>query len=149
MWHSRWGRESLLEMSSSGSGVFGGNRVTTKMRQPPPKTPDPFRLALAFALVLPILALSALADDPAGDFATAVKPFLTTYCVSCHGATKQKGDRRFDELTGEIADDNGLVDLQDIVDQLNLGEMPPPKEKKQPTGEERRKITAWLTARIE
>ena len=93
------------------------------------------------------------ADEPPtptrATFDGVVKPFLTTYCISCHGAAKQKGDRRLDELTGEIADDNGLVDLQDIVDQLNLGEMPPPKEKKQPTDDERRQMTTWLTGKID
>ncbi len=82
-------------------------------------------------------------------FDDQVKPFLTKYCISCHGPTKQKGERRFDELTGKIADDNSLIDLQDIVDQLNLGEMPPPKEKLQPSDKERRQTIAWLTARIE
>ena len=81
-------------------------------------------------------------------FADQVKPFLTTYCVSCHGSEKQKGERRFDKLTGEISDDNSLVDLQDILDQLNLGEMPP-KDARQPSDEERRRVTAWLTTRIE
>ena len=60
-----------------------------------------------------------------------MKSLLGKYCVGCHGATKQKGDRRFDRLSGEIADDDALVDLQDVLDQLNLGEMPP-KEVRQP-----------------
>jgi hypothetical protein len=93
------------------------------------------------------------ADEPpkpsAATFDGHVKPFLATYCVSCHGATKQKGDRRFDKMTGEIVDDNGLVDWQDVLDQLNLGEMPPPKERRQPKSEERQQVIAWLTARID
>jgi Protein of unknown function (DUF1592)/Protein of unknown function (DUF1588)/Protein of unknown function (DUF1585)/Protein of unknown function (DUF1587)/Protein of unknown function (DUF1595)/Planctomycete cytochrome C len=98
------------------------------------------------------LALSldqSLADETPATFDGHVKPFLAKYCVSCHGPTKQKGDRRFDELTVQIADDNALVDLQDIVDQLNLGEMPPPKEKLQPTDAERRQAIAWLGTKIE
>ena len=54
----------------------------------------------------------------------------------------------FDRLNGEIADDNALIDLQDILDQLNLGEMPP-KDARQPTTPERQKAIAWLTGRIE
>src|SRR4029077_3404343 len=46
------------------------------------------------------------------------------------------------------ADDNGLVDWQDVLDQLNLGEMPP-KESRQPAADERRQVVSWLTARIE
>lgn len=82
-----------------------------------------------------------------GNFANAVRPFLDRYCSSCHGPKQQKGERRFDELTGQITNDNDLVDLQDVLDQLNLGEMPP-ADAIQPANEERRAVTAWLTATI-
>ena len=80
-------------------------------------------------------------------FETHIKPFLAKHCVTCHGSTKQKGDRRFDKLTAEIPDDNTLVDFQDILDQLNLGAMPP-KEAKQPTNEERRQVVELLTSKL-
>jgi len=111
--------------------------------------------ALVVALGL-LLGLNSrlLADEPQravsqtdAAFATTVKPFLTTYCLSCHGPKQQKGDRRFDELTGTITDDNTLVDLQDILDQLNLSEMPPP-DAKQPASAEVRPVVAWLTETI-
>jgi hypothetical protein len=119
------------------------------MNQPPTKTPDPFSAAVPLVIALLGISSIALADEPTPSFDSVIKPFLATYCVSCHGPSKQKGDRRFDELTGKIADDNGLVDLQDIVDQLNLGEMPPPKEKQRPSDDERRKVIACLTTTIE
>jgi cytochrome c553 len=53
----------------------------------------------------------APAPSAAGTFDDQVKSLLGTYCVGCHGATKQKGDRRFDRLSSEIPDDNALVDL--------------------------------------
>src|SRR5205823_726928 len=109
-------------------------------------------LALRACMVVAFAANCAAEEEPktpAVTFNSHVKPFLTTYCVGCHGPTKQKGDRRFDNLTGEIADDNALIDLQDIVDQLNLGEMPPPKEKLQPKNAERAQVIAWLTAKTE
>lgn len=81
-------------------------------------------------------------------FASHVKPFLTAYCVGCHGEAKQKGERRFDRLSDKIADDNALVDFQDMLDQLNLGEMPP-KDARQPAAAERRHVIAWLTATID
>lgn len=113
-----------------------------------------YALILALTLLIPIRVQG---DDEtkkpsngagsAGTFDSLVKPFLAQYCVSCHGPEKQKGDRRFDSLTGEIPDDDALIALQDILDQLNLGEMPP-SEARQPTTEQRRKVTSWLTIHI-
>lgn len=100
-------------------------------------------LAVAVALALASAPLPA-----ADDFSSLVQPFFATYCVSCHGAKTQKGERRMDVLTGEIADLNALVDLQDVLDQLNLGEMPPAKAK-QPSDQERSQVIAWLTTRID
>jgi hypothetical protein len=80
-------------------------------------------------------------------FQATVKPFLGTYCLGCHGAKQQKGERRFDTLTGRIRNDNALVDFQDILDQLNLSEMPPAKSR-QPSDDERREVIHWLESRI-
>ncbi len=81
-------------------------------------------------------------------FLTTVKPLLNTYCTKCHGETKQKGDRRFDTLDTEIRNDNTLVDFQDILDQLNLSEMPPSKAE-QPSDPERQAAIHQLTLQIE
>jgi mono/diheme cytochrome c family protein len=55
--------------------------------------------------------------------------FLKTYCINCHGAEKQKGDVRFDSLTADIKTPDDALLWQDILDQLNQGDMPPKKEK--------------------
>ena len=80
-------------------------------------------------------------------FGDDIKPFLTAYCVQCHGSDEQNGDRRFDRLNGAIPDENTLIDYQDILDQLNLGEMPPADEK-QPKKDERKRVIDWLTTNI-
>src|SRR5690348_7565267 len=54
-----------------------------------------------------------------------LEPFLAKYCYSCHGAAKQAADRRFDTLDSNLADLDVAANWQDVVDQLNLGEMPP------------------------
>jgi Protein of unknown function (DUF1592)/Protein of unknown function (DUF1588)/Protein of unknown function (DUF1585)/Protein of unknown function (DUF1595)/Protein of unknown function (DUF1587)/Planctomycete cytochrome C len=66
-----------------------------------------------------------------------IQGFLQTYCNECHGADKQKGDRRFDELKLPAVKVDTLIELKDILDQLNLGDMPP-KKAKQPSSEERK-----------
>jgi len=63
------------------------------------------------------------------------REFLNTYCIDCHGPHKQKGDRRFDELASPPQNELDIIEFQDIIDQLNLGDMPPSKAD-QPTEEE-------------
>lgn len=80
------------------------------------------------ALILAAAVPAAAETDPA--------QFLGKYCVSCHGPDKQKGDRRFDEIAFPLADKAALIEIQDAIDQLNLGDMPPRKAEKQPSKNE-------------
>ncbi len=84
----------------------------------------------------------ALADKPA-----QLVSFLETYCVQCHGPEKQKGDRRFDKLSGDFSILNEAELFQEILDQLNLAEMPP-KKAKQPPEAVTRKVVASLTGSL-
>ena len=75
-----------------------------------------------------------LATSLLGSYSTVVaKPmpvdFLNKYCYDCHGEKKQKADRRFDFLTGSVQDFKQQELWQEILDQLNLGEMPPEDER--------------------
>ena len=56
-----------------------------------------------------------------------LKPFLKQNCFECHGPEKQKNDLRFDTLGIDLSDNRTLEVWQEILDQLNLGEMPPQK----------------------
>ena len=82
------------------------------------------------------------------EFKDVIVPFLRQHCYQCHSATEREADRRFDLLKFPFPDDNALIDFQDVLDQLNLGEMPPPSEK-QPEAGEVAKVIDWLTAEIE
>ncbi len=97
--------------------------------------------ALATACAL----LSARAAEPASPH--AAQKFFADYCVKCHGPEKQKADRRFDALPPTVAQPDALTDFQDIIDQLNLGEMPPAKEN-QPSSAELRAVVALLTQQV-
>lgn len=81
----------------------------------------PKALFLVAALLTPLSCLCA-ATVP-------LDTFLNTYCIQCHGAEKQKGDRRFDTLSKSIQTPDDALAWQEILDQLNKGEMPPKKEK--------------------
>lgn len=72
------------------------------------------------------------------------KAFLNNYCFRCHDSNKQEGDRRFDDLPQSIGTEIAIAERwQEILDQLQLGEMPPDGEK-QPTDHERREIISWI-----
>ena len=75
---------------------------------------------------------------------TMPRDFLNNYCTQCHGKEKQKADRRFDMLSSSITDFREQELWQEIVDQLNLGEMPPDDEK-QPTEAERLAVIESIT----
>ena len=80
--------------------------------------------------------------------------FTQNYCIKCHGSEKDKGDRTFHQLSREfsgkqmidLGDEDKVNLLHDILDQLNLGEMPPKKkEVGQPKAEEIKQTISWLT----
>ena len=72
------------------------------------------------------------------------KEFVSQYCTQCHGEEKQKADRRFDMLSLSIEDFREQEMWQEIVDQLNLGEMPPDDET-QPSESERLAVIEMIT----
>ncbi|MCH2207688.1 MAG: DUF1592 domain-containing protein [Lentisphaerales bacterium] len=75
-----------------------------------------------------------------------IHKFVETYCIRCHGEDKQKGDRRFDQLTAEIRTEDDIIAWTEILDSLNLGEMPPEKKNvKHPSKEENKFVISWLT----
>ena len=104
-----------------------------------------YSLPALFSLVLG--TLSAQTDPVRSAFESTVAPFLKNHCQKCHGPDKQKSDRRFDQLVFPVSNDEQLADYQDILDQLNLGEMPPEDEPR-PKPEEIQKVVAWLTGAI-
>ena len=78
----------------------------------------------------------------------AHRPFLKAHCIACHGPEKQKGDLRFDRLGTDLSDLQTLEAWQGILDQLNLGEMPP-KKQPQPPFEETANVIKGLTSTLQ
>jgi hypothetical protein len=77
-------------------------------------------------------ATMSAAETPAKQ----VEQFLSRYCLECHAADVQKGDRSFDKFTLPLKTLPEVIEARDIIDQLTLREMPP-KKADQPTDEER------------
>jgi hypothetical protein len=76
--------------------------------------------------------LSHAADDTP----KLVQQFLGKYCLECHDADVQKGDRAFDAFALPLKSVADLIEARDIIDQLTLKEMPP-KKADQPKDDER------------
>ncbi|MCB1236951.1 MAG: DUF1592 domain-containing protein [Verrucomicrobiae bacterium] len=110
------------------------------------------RLSALLAGAAAVLAGPVRAADPdpkpgAAADPGAVPAFLEKYCVECHGAEKRKGDRRFDALKFPAATADELIDLQDVIDQLTLGDMPP-KKAAQPSDAEKVALIGAVTGNI-
>jgi mono/diheme cytochrome c family protein len=98
----------------------------------------------SISLLALLTASSAHAAEAA--VAPAVTAFLQTYCVDCHGPTKPKGDFRVDALkiAANAAD---AENWQLVLDNLQLGEMPP-KDAKQPPPAEVEQVTSWIQTEL-
>jgi len=93
-----------------------------------------------------LLSLSLMsAPKPGLTIKPSIKQFLADYCYKCHDEDVQKGEVRLDNLSTRI-DNNSTAQLwQDILDLLNVGEMPPKKSRKQPTTQEVGDVIGSLT----
>jgi len=91
---------------------------------------NPKNLILTSAVFAATFA--AAADAPP----KVVQQFLGKYCLECHDADVQKGDRSFEKFEMPLKGTADLIEARDIIDQLTLKEMPP-KKADQPSDEER------------
>jgi hypothetical protein len=81
-------------------------------------------------------ALATSFAHAADDTPKLVQQFLGKYCLECHDADVQKGDRAFDAFALPLKSVADLIEARDIIDQLTLKEMPP-KKADQPKDDER------------
>lgn len=97
------------------------------------------RTPIIVLLFAPVFALAESLDP-------LVPKFVETYCIGCHDDLTTKGDRDFLPFLDDPNSPQQLLALEEILDQLNLGEMPPKKKDvDQPSDDERRKIVAEVT----
>ncbi|MFO0807798.1 MAG: DUF1592 domain-containing protein [Gemmataceae bacterium] len=99
------------------------------------------------SLLAVALGGSGIAQNPSPDagteYAAVVRPLVQRYCLGCHSTERKKGSldlERFASLTDVRKD---LKVWQQTIEMLEAGEMPP-KEKPQPTADERKSLIAWI-----
>lgn len=106
------------------------------------------------ALAIAFLASSGIADAQKNDGRTnpvavqlnakVLSAFFQKHCVSCHGAKTQKGGLRLDTLSRSLTNNVTAERWQEILDALNLGQMPP-EGRPRPANKELEPVLEHLT----
>ncbi len=106
------------------------------------------RCCLALLLVSVIGATPLVtAQDSKLNFDRDVRPVLTKRCHGCHGPKEPMGDFRMDMLNADLLGGADAETWHDILNKLNLGEMPP-DDAPPLTDTQRRVVVDWLSAEL-
>ncbi len=105
-------------------------------------TPSPghlVTLSVLLFLLQPLKAVGATLDP-------VVPEFVTRYCLDCHDTEVEKGDRSFESFLASPETEGHHRTLEEILEQLNLGEMPPKKKRvEQPSDDARQSVIREIT----
>jgi len=105
----------------------------------PPLSPAPVKLDASAPQPVAGAVLAAV------DFDVTVKPFFATYCIRCHGPTRQSSRVRFDTKAGILARLTvGNASRSAFYQAVNNGNMPPEGQPR-PSAEELVQIKQWIT----
>ncbi|MCM8529083.1 MAG: DUF1587 domain-containing protein, partial [Lentisphaeraceae bacterium] len=74
-----------------------------------------------------------------------LKEFIGKYCTDCHDEDIQKGGVNLADLDPEVVTNVDEILWTKVYDQVESGNMPPKKKKKQPSTEDRSQLTAVLS----
>jgi hypothetical protein len=99
-------------------------------------------------LILIMLVSMLQASANAGSYEKQILPFLSKYCVSCHGPDIQKAKLRVDKLDPDMVNGSDTEMWQEVLDMINVSEMPPKDAKKQPNQADRQAVVGALTASL-
>lgn len=95
-----------------------------------------------------LLTGQAMGSDIGVAAPDSIEPFFENYCYDCHDSLTAKADLDLEEMTRSIVDSADALNWQDILDQLNAGEMPP-QDKPQPSKAELAKVVGDLTESLQ
>lgn len=77
-----------------------------------------------------------------------VRPFFAAHCVKCHGEETAEAKLRLDTLGADFVRRPEADHWVEILDRLNLGEMPP-QDQPQPDPKTLAKVVDWITSELE
>ena len=80
-------------------------------------------------------------------FRSTVKPFFAKHCTSCHDGDLSEGELRLDNLAANFSDREPSGHWVEVLDRINLGEMPPEDEPR-PDPADLAKVTEWISKNL-
>ena len=83
--------------------------------------------------------------SPAADFARDVQPRLRQFCTDCHDAEAKKGGLDLTRFSSDAAALADRATWKRVFDQLEAGQMPPPKRTSQPAPADRAVLMEFAT----
>ena len=72
---------------------------------------------------------------------------VQNHCLTCHGPEKQKGGVRLDTLDTDFVNGTHAEDWHDVLNAINLGDMPPKGQAPLPDAQ-RRALVDWITREL-
>ena len=104
----------------------------------------PLQCLLAFA---GLTGLASAKETDLREFEKHIKPFLSQYCVNCHGEKKRKADFTVHDIDGLITKGKDVERWEKILELVSLNDMPP-EDKKQPSKIEKSKVLGWIATEL-
>src|ERR1700693_3810159 len=104
------------------------------------------RLLVVGSVVLPWAGAADVASsDLEHRFNQTVRPFLTSYCIGCHGGATPAAQLDLHSYTTTAAVVQDFARWNLVLEKLTAGQMPP-KPMKQPPPETRQAVIDWIQA---
>ena len=106
------------------------------------------RTVSLLALTMALWPAGASADGKDDHFELQIRPLLSQFCLNCHSTEKQKGDLDLEQVATLDGMRRHPKIWQQVWAQMNDGEMPP-KEKPQPSAEEKSRLMTWVRGSLD
>ena len=94
-------------------------------------------------LLATVLIMLMSSGSWAQESSSKADSFFKDFCFKCHAGSAQKGDRQFDSIDLTSLNEQDLTLLEEAINAINRGDMPPSKSP-QPSDAERRMFVASI-----
>ena len=121
----------------------GAKGVVSRMRRTALFATPPLVLGSTCTSVLYAAGTNAADAELERRFTSIVRPFVKTYCASCHGGATPEAVLDIEQFSTLESVVRGHAHWALIADKLASKEMPPP-EMKQPTQAARQRVIDWI-----